>query len=117
MVVSNTIFSNLFGGQNTFNIDPDKIVDVKFTVLDEEKPFIYTQNNLGNRNPEGFFTQAGNGDSSKLAHSSHTVAQFYAASYRSLGNGSTKYGSSGSSSFISSNREKAQVGRQLAFSA
>ncbi len=127
MVVSNTIFSNLFGGHNvkpkstntekqTF-IDSDAdIVDAKFTVLDERKPFIYTQNNPQNTNSDRFSTQAGNRDFSKSAHPSHTVAQFYAAaaSDRSLGNRSTKYGPSGSSSFGSSNKEVAQVGRQFA---
>ena len=117
----NTISDKLFGGHNNVRpkpfIAPDAdIVDAKFTVLDE-KTFIYTQNSQNNpENSEGFFTQAGDRDFPKSAHPSHTVAQFYAAaaSDRSLGNRSTKYGPSGSSSFGSSNRE---LGRQFAFSA
>jgi hypothetical protein len=130
MVVSNTIFSNLFGGHNvkpksantekqTF-IDPDAdIVDAKFTVLDERKPFIYTQNN--SENSERFFSaQADNFNFSKSAPFSQAATANIAQSYvsdRSFATGSTKYGSSGSSSFSPSNKEAAQVGRQLAFSA
>jgi len=134
MVVSNTIFSNLFGGHNvkpksantekqTFKIDPDAdIVDATFTVLDERKPFIYTRNSQNNHgNSEGFFTQRDNLDFSKSAPFSQVatanIAQSYYVSDRSFATGSTKYGSSGSSSLSSSNKEAAQVGRQLAFNA
>ena len=129
MVVSNTIFSNLFGGHNvkpkstntekqTF-IDSDAdIVDAKFTVLDERKPFIYTQNSQNNpENSERFFSAQKNSFKfPKSAPSSETAAQFYAAaaSDRSLGNRSTKYGPSGSSSFGSSTKETAQLVRPLA---
>ncbi len=131
MVVSNTIFSNLFGGHNvkpkstntekqTF-IDSDAdIVDAKFTVLDERKPFIYTQNSHNNpENSERFFSaQADNFNFSKSAPFSQATTANIAQSYvsdRSF-SGSTKYGSSSGSfsSFGSSNKEVAQVGRQFA---
>lgn len=131
MVVSNTIFSNLFGGHNvrskstntekqTF-IDPNAdIVDAKFTVLDERKPFIYTQNSQNNsENSERFFSaQADNFNFSKSAPFSQATTANIAQSYvsdRSF-SGSTKYGSSSGSfsSFGSSNKEVAQVGRQFA---
>jgi hypothetical protein len=133
MVVSNTIFSNLFGGQNVRPkttstekqafIDPDaEIVDAKFTVLDE-KPFIYTQNSQNNpENSERFFSAQENSfNFSKSAPFSQTTTANIAQSYvsdRSF-SGSTRYGSSSGSfsSFGSSNKEVAQVGRQLAFSA
>lgn len=123
MVVSNTIFSNLFGGHNvkpkstntekqTF-IDSDAdIVDAKFTVLDERKPFIYTQNNPENRN-SGFFNQ----DSfSKSAFSSNVANN---AAQASVSNGAwmpnrlsgNDFKSGSFSSFRSSNRE---LGRELA---
>lgn len=131
MVVSNTIFSNLFGGHNvkpkstntekqTF-IDSDAdIVDAKFTVLDERKPFIYTQNSHNNpEHSERFFSQ--DSFSTKSAPFSQAatanVAQFYAASDRSFGNGSNKYGPSGSFSSFGSPEKLAQVGREFAYSA
>ena len=136
MVVSNTIFSNLFGGHNVKPksanterqsfIDPDEDI-IEATVLKSERqPFIYTQNSQNNserRNSEGFFTQRDNLDFSKSIFSpsiTNNVAQ------ASVSNGSfmpnrlsgndSKYGSF--SSFSSSNREEDRfVGRQLAFSA
>jgi hypothetical protein len=128
MVVNNTIFGNLFGGQNvrskSTNIDPDAYI-IEATVLKSERqPFIYTQNSQNNserRNSEGFFTQRDNLDFSKSAPFSQAATANIAQSYvsdRSFATGSTKYGSSGSfSSFGSSNKEAAQVGRELAFSA
>jgi hypothetical protein len=129
MVVSNTIFSNLFGGHNVKpkstntekHIDSDTdIVDAKFTVLDERKPFIYTQNSHNNpENSERFFSaQADNFNFSKSAPFSQATTANIAQSYvsdRSF-SGSTKYGSSSGSfsSFGSSNKEVAQVGRQFA---
>jgi hypothetical protein len=132
MVVSNTIFSNLFGGHNNVKpkstekqafINPNaEIVDAEFTVIDERKPFIYTQNSQNNsENSERFFSaQADNFNFSKSAPFSQAATANIAQSYvsdRSFATGSTKYGSSGSSSFSPSNKEAAQVGRQLAFSA
>jgi hypothetical protein len=124
MVVIND-FGKWFGGDNVrstkstntgrqaFNIDADII---EATVLKSERqPFIYTQNNPG-RNSEGFFSAKNNFDFSESVSFSQAatvnVAKFY--SDRSFGNGSNKYGPSGSSSFGSSNREVAQVGRQFA---
>ena len=122
-------FGKWFGGHNVKPkstntekqafIDPDAdIVDAKFTVLDERKPFIYTQNsqnNPGRRNSEDSFSAKNNFNSESVSFSQAAtvnVAKFY--SDRSFGNGSNKYGPSGSSSFGSSNREVAQVGRQFA---
>jgi hypothetical protein len=109
MVVIND-FGKWFGGDNfrstkstntekqTF-IDSDAdIVDAKFTVLDERKPFIYTrnsQNNLGRRNSEDSFSAKNNFNSESVSFSQAAtvnVAKFY--SDRSLPTGSTKYGSS-----------------------
>ncbi|MFZ4084118.1 MAG: hypothetical protein ACOYK1_01070 [Vampirovibrionia bacterium] len=126
MVVSNTIFSNLFGGHNvkpksantekqTFKIySKADIVDAEFTVLAERKP-LYTQNsqnNPENRN-SGFFTQ----DSfSKSAFSSNVANN---AAQASVSNGAwmpnrlsgNDFKSGSLSSFRSSNREQ---GRELA---
>lgn len=127
MVVSNTIFSNLFGGHNvkpkstntekqTF-IDSDAdIVDAKFTVLDERKPFIYTQNSHNNpENSERFFSQ----DSFSTKSAPFSQAATANVAQASVSNGAwmpnrlsgndSKYGSL--SSLGSSNRE---LGRELA---
>ncbi len=124
----NTIFNNPFVGQNVKPkekqafIDPDAdIVDAKFTVLDERKPFIYTQNSQNNsENPERFFSAQKNSfNFPESAHFSQREAaimsEFYAASDRSLAkaNGSNRYGS-GVSSFSASNKAAAQVGGKLA---
>jgi hypothetical protein len=105
-------------GRQAFNIDPDAdIVDAKFTVLDERKPFIYTQNSQNNpENSERFFSAQENSfNFSKSAPFSQTITADIAQSYRSF-SGSTKYGSS-SGSFSSFNNQAAQVGRQLVLSA
>ena len=132
MVVSNTIFSNLFGGHNNVKpkstntakqvfIDPDADI-IEATVLKSERqPFIYTQNSQNNserRDSEGFFTQRDNLDFSKSAPFSQAATANIAQSYvsdRSF-SGSTKYGSSSGSfsSFGSSNKETAQLVRPLA---
>jgi hypothetical protein len=132
MMGFNTISDKLFGGHNNVRpkpfIAPDAdIVDAEIInkeFVNEKKPFIYTQNSQNNserRNSEGFFTQRDNLDFSKSAPFSQAATANIAQSYvsdRSFATGSTKYGSSGSfSSFGSSNKEAAQVGRELAFSA
>ena len=118
-------FGKWFGGHNVKPkstntekqafIDPDAdIVDAKFTVLDERKPFIYTQNSQNNpENSERFFSAQENSfNFSKSAPFSQTITADIAQSYRSF-SGSTKYGSS-SGSFSSFNNQAAQVGRPLA---
>jgi hypothetical protein len=137
MVGFNTIFNNNpFVGQNvkpksTNNakpfIAPDAdIIDAEIInkeFVNDKKPFIHTfttQNNPENRNSEGFFTQADNRDFSRSAHFSQAATANIAqsdVSDRSFATGSTRYGSSGSSSFSPSNTAAAKVGRQLAFSA
>ena len=129
MVVSNTIFSNLFGGHNNVRPKPfsapdeDIVVDAEIInkeFVNEKKPFIYTQNSHNNpENSERFFSaQADNFNFSKSAPFSQATTANIAQSYvsdRSF-SGSTKYGSSSGSfsSFGSSNKEVAQVGRQFA---
>ena len=128
----NTIFNNPFGGQhvkpkstNTEKqafIDTDADIIIEATVLGE-KPFIYTQNSQNNperKNSKEFFSAKNNFDFSESVPFSQVAAGNIAQSYvsdRSFATGSTKYGSSGSSSFSPSNTAAAQVGRQLAFSA
>ncbi|MEB3314676.1 MAG: hypothetical protein VKK32_00475 [Candidatus Melainabacteria bacterium] len=140
MVGFGAIFNNPFGGRNDVGstkstntgrrafIDPDAdadIVDAKFTVLNERKPFIYTQNsqnNPGRRNPEDSFSAKKNFDFSESVPFSQAATANIAQSYvsdRSFATGSTKYGSlSGSFSSFGSPKEKlAQVGREFAYSA
>ncbi len=131
MGINANAFDTLFGGHNrvrstkstnTANqafIDPDAdvVVNAKFRILDER--ITDTQNNP--ENSERFFSPQENSfNFSKSAPFSQAATANIAQSYvsdRSFATGSTKYGSSGSSSF-SSNREEARfVGRQLAFSA
>jgi hypothetical protein len=138
MVVSNTIFSNLFGGHNVkpkstnterqaFTakqafIGPD--AEIEDAIIKGSKPFIYTENSQNNpENSERFSSAQENSfNFSKSAPFSQAATANIAQSYvsdRSF-SGSTKYGSSSGSfsSFSSSNREEARfVGRQLAFSA
>ena len=119
------------GGHNNvrpkpFNAPDADIVDAEIInkqYVNEKKPFIYTQNSENNsENPERFFSAQENSfNFSKSAPFSQTTTANIAQSYvsdRSF-SGSTKYGSSSGSfsSFGSSNKELAQVGRQLAFSA
>jgi|688.fasta_scaffold00907_23 hypothetical protein len=130
MVVGNYRF-DLFGrhnhvgpkSANTANqafidTDTDPCTPIEDATVLREKPFIYTRNSQNNsENPERFFSAQENSfNFSKSAPFSQAatvnVAKFY--SDRSFGNGSNKYGPSGSSSFGSSNREVAQVGRQFA---
>jgi hypothetical protein len=87
MVVSNTIFSNLFGGQNVrpkstntekqaFKIDPyADIADAEIKTEFAFAPFRYTQNSQNNpENPERFSTQRDNLDFSKSVFSSQVAA-------------------------------------------
>ncbi|NBV98562.1 MAG: hypothetical protein EBR67_03505 [Proteobacteria bacterium] len=135
MVVSNTIFSNLFGGHNNVKpkstekqafIDPDTDIIIEATVLKSERqPFIYTQNSQNNserRNSEGFFTQRDNldfpksiffpGITNNVAQASVSNGSFMPS--RLYGNDS-KYGSL--SSLGSSNKKEEILGARLAFSA
>lgn len=126
----NTISDKLFGGHNNVRpkpfIAPDAdIVDAEIInkeFVNEKKPFIYTQNSQNNsENPERFFSAQENSfNFSKSAPFSQAATANITQSYvyvsdRSF-SGSTKYGSSSGSfsSFGSSKREVAQVGRQFA---
>jgi hypothetical protein len=135
MVVSNTIFSNLFGGHNNVKpkstekqafIDPDTDIIIEATVLKSERqPFISTQNSQNNperRNSEGFFTQRDNSDFSKSIFSSSITNNVAQASVSNgffmpnrLSGNDSKYGSL--SSLGSYNKKEEIFGARLAFSA
>lgn len=137
MGINANVFDTLFGGHN--RVRSTKSTNTANQAFTAKQAFIgpgakiedaiikgseplYTENPKNNpENSERFFSPQENSfNFSKSAPFSQAATANIAQSYvsdRSFATGSTKYGSSGSSSF-SSNREEARfVGRQLAFSA